>query len=114
MVNNFENLFNTFHSNHKTLKERYGKPLKKEVTLSWCFFSIDTKCLLLDGFSGGSPVLFIQLGQAATVSWHPLGMMAGIVGGKVRKERGRNVDEEEQKHIHSQVRLVRRRNKHYS
>jgi hypothetical protein len=38
--------------------------------------------------------------------------MAGIVGGKVRKDRGRKGDEEERRGTHSQVRLVRRRNKH--
>ena len=41
--------------------------------------------------------------------------MAGIVGGKVRKEWGRQGmkgDEEERRGTHSQVRLVRRRNTH--
>ena len=30
----------------------------------------------------GSPVLFIQLGQAATVSWHPLGTDGWDCGGE--------------------------------
>ena len=38
--------------------------------------------------------------------------MAGLIGGKVRRERGRNRDEEEKRGTHSQVRLVRRRSKH--
>ena len=38
--------------------------------------------------------------------------MAGIVGGKVRRDRGRKGDEEERIGTHSHVRLVRRRNTH--
>ena len=38
--------------------------------------------------------------------------MAGIVGGKVRMERGRKGDEEERRGTHFQVILVRRRNKY--
>ena len=72
------------------------------------FFSIDTKCLVLDGFSG----LLIQQGQAATVSCILWVKMAGIVGGKVRRGRGKNGDEEERRGTHSQVRLVMRRNTH--